>query len=63
MYVYGSNTAIPAGTQVPTHKHVYDHLSILAQGKVRVSVGPVSQEYIAPAMIEIKKLKILLEGK
>jgi len=53
--VYARKMAIPKGTQVPTHKHVYDHLSILAQGRVRVSVGPIITEYAAPAMIEIKK--------
>ena len=53
--VYARKMVIPAGTQVPTHEHVYDHLSILAQGRVRVAVGPVIQEYVAPAMIEIKK--------
>lgn len=53
--IYARKMVISAGTRVPTHKHVYDHLSILAQGRVRVAVGPVSKEYIAPAMIEIKK--------
>lgn len=53
--VYARKMEIQAGTQVPTHKHVYDHLSILAKGRVRVAVGPIIQEYVAPAMIEIKK--------
>ena len=53
--VYARKMSIPKGMQVPTHKHVYDHLSILAQGRVRVAVGPVITEYVAPAMIEIKK--------
>jgi len=53
--IYARKMVISAGTRVPTHKHVYDHLSILAQGRVRVAVGPVSKEYVAPAMIEIKK--------
>lgn len=53
--LYARKMTIPAGTQVPTHQHMYDHLSILAQGRVRVTVGPVTQEYRAPAMIEIKK--------
>lgn len=53
--VYARKMEIRAGTQVPTHKHVYDHLSILAKGRVRVAVGLVIQEYVAPAMIEIKK--------
>lgn len=53
--VYARKMEIQAGTEVPTHKHVYDHLSILAKGRVRVAVGPIIQEYVAPAMIEIKK--------
>lgn len=53
--VYARKMTLPAGTQVPTHKHVYNHLSILAQGRVKVAVGVIIQEYIAPAMIEIKK--------
>lgn len=53
--VYARKMLVPAGTQVPTHKHAYNHLSILAQGRVRVAVGPVIKEYIAPAMIEIEK--------
>jgi quercetin dioxygenase-like cupin family protein len=53
--LYARKMIVPAGTNVPTHRHVYDHLSILAQGRVRVSVGPVTKEYVAPAMIEIKK--------
>lgn len=53
--VYARKIIVPAGTQVPSHKHAYDHLSILAQGRVRVSVGPITKEYVAPAMIEITK--------
>jgi hypothetical protein len=53
--LYAKKMIIPAGTQIPTHQHVYDHLSILAQGTVRVTTGVVTQEYRAPAMIEIKK--------
>jgi len=53
--VYARKMMISKGTQVPTHKHVYDHLSILAQGRVRVSTGSIIQEYAAPAMIEIRK--------
>lgn len=53
--VYARKIAIPKGTKVPTHKHAYNHLSILAQGRVRVAVGAIVQEYIAPAMIEVRK--------
>jgi quercetin dioxygenase-like cupin family protein len=53
--LYAKKMTIPAGTQIPTHRHVYDHLSILAQGRVRVTVGAITQEHVAPSMIEIKK--------
>lgn len=53
--LYAKKMIIPAGTQIPTHQHVYDHLSILAQGRVRVTVGKVTQEHVAPTAIEIKK--------
>lgn len=53
--LYAKKMTLPAGTQVPTHQHVYDHLSILAQGRVRVKVGAITQEHVAPAVIEIKK--------
>ena len=53
--LYAKKMIIPAGTQIPTHQHVYDHLSILAQGRVRVTAGKVTQEYVAPTAIEIKK--------
>ena len=38
-----------------THKHVYDHLSILAKGSACVTVDGVMTEYVAPAVIEIEK--------
>lgn len=53
--IYARKMNIPAGTQIPTHRHVYDHLSVLAQGRVRVTVGAITQEHRAPAVIEIKK--------
>lgn len=53
--LYAKKIVVPAGTRVPSHRHVYDHLSILAQGRVRVSVGPITKEYVAPAMIKIAK--------
>lgn len=53
--VYARKMALPKGTSVPTHRHAYNHLSILAHGRVRVTVGAIIQEYIAPAMIEVRK--------
>ena len=53
--VYAKKYALPANTQVPTHKHVYDHMSILASGHVTVTVDGNTVEYTAPAVINIKK--------
>lgn len=44
------------GSFVLQHKHTYDHLSILAKGKVRVLFEhDVVKEYTAPACINIVK--------
>lgn len=44
-----------AGTYIPQHSHVYDHLSMLAVGKVRVWADGVEMgEFSAPHGITIK---------
>lgn len=44
-----------AGSLVPQHSHEYDHLTLLATGRVRVlEAGVVTGEYSAPAGIVIK---------
>ena len=53
--VYAKQMRIAKNCKIPTHRHVYDHLSVLAQGCVRVTVSKITQEYTAPAAIEIKK--------
>ena len=53
--VYAKQMRIGKNCKIPTHRHVYDHLSVLAQGRVRVTVSKITQEYTAPAAIEIKK--------
>jgi len=53
--VYARKWEIPANTQVPTHKHVYDHMSILAKGHVTVTADGNTVEYTAPAVLDIKK--------
>ena len=53
--VYARKWSIPANTQVPTHKHVYDHMSILAKGHVTVTADGNTVEYTAPAVLDIKK--------
>ena len=56
--VYARKMELQPGVFVPTHKHVYDHLSILGQGRVRVWVDDVITEYAAPAMITVKKNQV-----
>ena len=53
--VYSRKWTIPANTQIPTHKHVYDHMSILASGHVTVTADGDTIEYTAPAVIDVKK--------
>lgn len=49
---------LPQGFRAVSHKHNYDHLSILAQGSATVSegVGPEAARtmYTAPAVVTIK---------
>lgn len=47
--VYAKQALLPAGALITQHKHKYDHMSILASG--RVLVGLV--EYVAPACINV----------
>lgn len=55
--VYAKETRLPAGLTIISHRHKYDHLSILASGRVRVDVeGPaysMKSEFAAPACIQI----------
>lgn len=37
------------------HEHNFDHLTLLASGKLRVEVGDSTTEYTAPCMVYIKK--------
>jgi quercetin dioxygenase-like cupin family protein len=53
--IYAKQMRIGKNCKIPTHRHVYDHLSVLAQGRVRVTVSKITQEYTAPAAIEIKR--------
>lgn len=52
---YAKRMIFPQGTIIPSHKHIFDHMSILAQGKAKVTVDGKSTIYDAPAVIEIKK--------
>lgn len=46
-----------AGDAEQGHSHYFDHLTLLASGKLRVTVEGVSTEFTAPHMIFIKKDK------
>lgn len=52
--LYAKQMHVPKGYEVGTHAHEYDHLSLLAQGKVVVRTDNESAQYTAPAVIEIK---------
>lgn len=52
--VYGKELLIPDGEDVVSHKHNFDHMSVLAKGCVIVEVGGTQSTYYAPAVIEIK---------
>jgi quercetin dioxygenase-like cupin family protein len=54
--LYAKQMSIPKGSIACQHKHEYDHLSVLAQGKVRVLFDEDKFEvYEAPACINIRK--------
>lgn len=54
--LYAKEVELKAGTFAVQHKHTYDHLSVLAKGKVKVLFeGELSKEYVAPACINIVK--------
>lgn len=53
--VYSRKMVIPKNVTVPTHKHKFNHLSILASGKVQVTVDGKTKEYVGPSQIEIER--------
>ena len=52
--VYAKEVHIPAGATLVSHKHTYDHMSVLAVGLVIVTVNGVSEEYCGPAVLNIR---------
>ena len=46
---------LAAGFCAVTHRHVYDHFSILGKGRARVTVGEETAVHVAPALILIRK--------
>lgn len=55
---YAKEMRIPSGCSVIQHKHRYDHLSVLAVGKVLVMVDGSVSTYTAPACILIAAGKL-----
>jgi len=52
--LYAKECHFPKGAQLVQHKHNYDHLSILAKGKVVLVEGDKEEIIEAPACINIK---------
>jgi quercetin dioxygenase-like cupin family protein len=51
---YARHMALPAGHYADTHRHTFDHLSILARGQARVTVDGVATDYTGPECIVIR---------
>jgi quercetin dioxygenase-like cupin family protein len=51
--LYAKKARIKPGQWLVQHKHNYEHLSVLAQGRCLVTVDGKTTEYVAPAMITI----------
>jgi len=49
---------LPAGHRACSHKHNYDHMSILAQGEVVVTVDGCTSRFIAPTVVTITAGKV-----
>ena len=52
--VYAKHVRIKDGHYVATHKHKFDHMSILASGCVIVEADNERKTYYSPSVIEIK---------
>jgi quercetin dioxygenase-like cupin family protein len=55
--VYAKEMLIPKDHIVGTHSHTFDHLSLLASGKVILKTDDSEQSFTAPAVITIVKNK------
>lgn len=52
--LYAKETHIPAGMALVQHKHLFDHLSILASGTVDVEVDGQRSRITGPACLTIE---------
>lgn len=51
--LYAKEIRIPAGQEVMQHRHNFDHLSVLASGRVLLAVDGVSKVLQGPACVVI----------
>ena len=51
--VYAKEMKYPQGWIVKSHKHKYDHMSVLAKGTVVLEVDGVKEIFEAPAVINV----------
>lgn len=51
---YAKKMTLPAGHYAESHEHQFDHLSILASGRVTVTVDGVATDYTGPDCITIR---------
>jgi len=51
--LYAKRMNLATGSVAVTHSHRYDHLSILATGRVVLTTNGTQTEYVAPACINI----------
>ena len=52
--VYAKRMTLPKGYKAYSHSHAYSHLSILSEGRARVTTDDSSQVYEQGSCIEIK---------
>ena len=52
--VYAKEMSLPKGYIAYSHSHIYEHLSILAKGRVIVKTDDYVKEYEAPACLNIE---------
>lgn len=55
--MYAREMELPKGWKASSHKHVFDHMSILSKGTVIVTVDGVESKYVAPTTVMIAKEK------
>lgn len=51
--VYAKEMKYPLGWIIKSHKHKYDHMSILSQGSVVLEVDGAKEVFEAPAVINV----------